>query len=105
MEGELLIQPMQNVDLKNAKNTLMLMPRLCSGCGRCVEVCPHGVFAIETRKARMINPDGCMECGACQVNCVSGAIKVESGVGCASAMIRAALTGKEPTCGGPDGCC
>jgi hypothetical protein len=46
-----------------------------------------------------------MECGACQVNCVSGAIKVESGVGCAHAMIHAALTGKEVSCGGPGGCC
>jgi NAD-dependent dihydropyrimidine dehydrogenase PreA subunit len=105
MEGELLIQPMQNVELRKAKNTLMLMPHRCTGCGRCVEVCPHGVFAIEGRKARLVNADGCMECGACQVNCVSGAIKVESGVGCASALIRAALTGKEPNCGGPDGCC
>ena len=105
MEGNLLIQPMQNVDLKNAKNTLMLMPQRCSGCGRCVEVCPHGVFVIEGRKAHMVNADGCMECGACQVNCVSRAIKVESGVGCASALIRSALTGKEPNCGGPDGCC
>jgi NAD-dependent dihydropyrimidine dehydrogenase PreA subunit len=104
MEGDLLIQPMQQVDVKKAKNTLMLMPHQCSGCGRCVEVCPHAVFAMEGRKAKMVNANGCMECGACQVNCANGAIKVESGVGCAKAMIHAALTGKEPTCGDP-GCC
>jgi hypothetical protein len=41
-----------------------------------------------------------MECGACQVNCPTHAIAVESGVGCAAAMICAALTGqKEATCG------
>jgi hypothetical protein len=41
-----------------------------------------------------------MECGACQLNCPTHAIAVESGVGCAAAMIRAALTGqKEATCG------
>jgi hypothetical protein len=41
-----------------------------------------------------------MECGACQVNCPTDAISVDSGVGCAAAMIRAALTGKkEVTCG------
>jgi ferredoxin len=41
-----------------------------------------------------------MECGACQVNCPTNAISVESGVGCAAAMILAALTGKkEATCG------
>ena len=41
-----------------------------------------------------------MECGACQQNCPTGAISVESGVGCAEAMIWSALTGrKEVTCG------
>ena len=105
MEENLLIQPMQQMDIKKSKNTLMLMPHRCTGCGRCVEVCPHGVFVIEGRKARMVNADDCMECGACQVNCASGAIKVESGVGCAKAMIQAALTGKEVSCGGPGGCC
>jgi hypothetical protein len=40
-----------------------------------------------------------MECGACMLNCVTGAIRVESGVGCASAMIRSALKGeKEAAC-------
>jgi NAD-dependent dihydropyrimidine dehydrogenase PreA subunit len=105
MEGDLLIQPLQLVDIKKSKNTLMLMPHRCTGCGRCVEVCPHGVFAIEGKKARMVKADDCMECGACQVNCASGAINVESGVGCAKAMIQAALTGKEVSCGGPGGCC
>lgn len=52
-----------------------------------------------------------MECGACQQNCPGKAILVESGVGCATAMIVAALTGKkEATCGGDPqssepGCC
>jgi formate hydrogenlyase subunit 6/NADH:ubiquinone oxidoreductase subunit I len=43
-----------------------------------------------------------MECGACQKNCPVAAIQVETGVGCASAMIRGALTGKEPSCGCSD---
>jgi hypothetical protein len=36
-----------------------------------------------------------MECDACQLNCLYQAIQVESGVGCASAMIGAALRGKK----------
>jgi ferredoxin len=36
-----------------------------------------------------------MECGACQLNCPTAAITVDSGVGCASAMIGAALRGKK----------
>ena len=81
-------------------NTLQYDPELCIGCEMCVIVCPHGVFAMNGRAARLVLPDACMECGACQLNCPAGAIRVDSGVGCASAMIRAALTGrKEVTCG------
>jgi NAD-dependent dihydropyrimidine dehydrogenase PreA subunit len=80
-------------------NTLVYDPGLCNGCARCVEVCPHAVYKMNGRLAEMVNPLACMECGACQLNCVTGAIKVDSGVGCAAAMIRAALTGKkEATC-------
>lgn len=82
------------------ENTLVYSAETCNGCGRCVEVCPHAVFEMNGRKAVLARPQSCMECGACQVNCVTGAIAVESGVGCAAAMIRAALTGqKEATCG------
>jgi ferredoxin len=35
-----------------------------------------------------------MECGACQLNCPTGAIAVDSGVGCAAAMIASALRGR-----------
>jgi len=80
-------------------NTLVYDPGLCNGCAVCVAVCPHAVFEMNGRKAVLSRPSACMECGACQLNCVTGAIAVESGVGCAAAMIRAALTGqKEATC-------
>jgi NAD-dependent dihydropyrimidine dehydrogenase PreA subunit len=82
------------------ENTLVYRPELCNGCGVCVDVCPHAVFAMEGRLAILARPQECMECGACQLNCIKGAIAVESGVGCASAMIQAALKGrKEPVCG------
>jgi len=81
------------------ENTLIYDPAACNGCARCVEVCPHAVFEMDGRKAILAFPQRCMECGACQLNCVTGAIKVESGVGCANAMIRAALLHlPEPTC-------
>ena len=81
-------------------NTLRYDPALCSNCGMCSTVCPHGVFAEGDRVAQLVRAAGCMECGACQLNCPTGAVTVDSGVGCAAAMIRAALGGyKEPTCG------
>ena len=75
-------------------NTLRYDPALCIGWGMCIAVCPHGVFAEDGRVVRLARWEACMECGACQLNCPTGAIAVESGVGCASAMIIAALTGK-----------
>jgi NAD-dependent dihydropyrimidine dehydrogenase PreA subunit len=84
-----------------ASNTLRYNPDLCSNCGMCSMVCPHGVFAPDGDAARLVHPEACMECGACQLNCPTDAITVDSGVGCAAAMMYAALTGKkEATCGG-----
>lgn len=81
-------------------NTLVYKPELCNGCSLCVTVCPHGVFAMKDHRAEMVNAQACMECGACQINCMTNAISVESGTGCATAMILAALKGKkEVTCG------
>jgi NAD-dependent dihydropyrimidine dehydrogenase PreA subunit len=84
----------------SVRNTLRYYPELCIGCAMCSIVCPQGVFAQDDHVAQLVRPEACMECGACQLNCPTGAITVDSGVGCAAAMIRAALTGqKEPTCG------
>lgn len=85
--------------VSNPFNTLTYDSRLCVGCQMCSTVCPHRVFEMRGRVAQLVRPEACMECGACQNNCPTGAIQVDSGVGCATAMIAAALTGKEPTCG------
>ena len=83
--------------LKNVA-TLKYYPEKCTGCGRCAEVCPHGVFEIIDKRAALTDKDNCMECGACWKNCSFGAISVDSGVGCAAAIINAMRTGGDPTC-------
>lgn len=81
-------------------NTLQFKPELCINCEMCITVCPHSVFAPGDHKVQLIKPEACMECGACQINCSVQAITVDSGVGCASALMYAALTGKnEVFCG------
>jgi len=93
-----------------AENTLRYFPEKCINCRRCTQVCPHRVFAEGEHRAELLNPRDCMECGACALNCPVQAIEVQSGVGCAWAMISAALRGKdmdscECSCGGPESSC
>ena len=68
--------------------TLELSEGACIGCGRCVEVCPHQVFEIEGKRAKLADRDACMECGACALNCPVAAISVDAGVGCATGLIN-----------------
>ncbi|MEI6827979.1 MAG: mercury methylation ferredoxin HgcB [Desulfuromonadales bacterium] len=68
--------------------TLKLDDFICIGCGRCLEVCPHQVFAANGEKVRLADRDACMECGACALNCPVRAITVDAGVGCASGLIN-----------------
>ena len=90
--------------LKNVV-TLELNKDKCKGCEMCTQVCPHEVFTMKEHKAVIQDLDSCMECGACAKNCPFSAIKVDSGVGCAAAIIFGALTGTEPNCGGTEGGC
>ncbi len=92
--------------LKNVV-TLKLNKDLCNGCTRCIQVCPHHVFKIINNLSTIINRDACMECGACALNCQSKAIYVDSGVGCADAIIKGYLNNTEPTCDcvSSDTCC
>jgi NAD-dependent dihydropyrimidine dehydrogenase PreA subunit len=85
--------------------TLEYDAQKCTGCGRCVEVCPHSVFAMENGRASLVDKDACIECGACQKNCAFDAIKVEAGVGCAAAILGSAGSKKQPSCGGGNGNC
>lgn len=94
--------------------TLALDQQRCTGCGACLEVCPQAVLGLSlgNGKAVILDKDACMECGACARNCPATAIQVQAGVGCATAVINAALgrTGSECCCGpskatGRSGCC
>jgi NAD-dependent dihydropyrimidine dehydrogenase PreA subunit len=87
--------------MKYLKNvvTLQYDAEKCTGCGKCLEVCPHRVFEPYEGKVRIADRDKCMECGACARNCQFEAIEVDGGVGCAAAIIRGFFTGEEPSCG------
>jgi len=72
-------------------STLALDAERCTGCGRCLAVCPQEVLSGENGVVRIRDRDRCMECGACARNCPAGAVTVQTGVGCAAAVINTAL--------------
>ncbi len=78
--------------------TLELVPDKCTGCGLCIDVCPHQVLDLADGRVRIVDRDACMECGACALNCPFGAITVETGVGCAAAAIKSALGRRKSDC-------
>ena len=86
--------------MKYLKNvvTLSYDPEKCTGCRRCIEVCPRAVFEMQDKKARITDKDRCIECGACANNCQYEALSVNAGVGCATAIIYGMLQGTEPDC-------
>lgn len=85
--------------------TLRLDAEKCIGCGRCLEVCPHGVFVLDDGKSRIADRDACMECGACARNCPVDALWVKNGVGCAVGILNSALGRKAVCCGEKQACC
>lgn len=48
--------------------------QLCTGCGRCLDVCPPQVLARRDGKAELVDPAGCIYCVACEDICPEGAI-------------------------------
>jgi ferredoxin len=63
----------------------------------CETVCPHAVFSVVDGKTAIARKDACMECGACMRNCEAEALFVQAGVGCANAVINAAI-GRSGAC-------
>ncbi|MDQ7783944.1 MAG: mercury methylation ferredoxin HgcB [Desulfomonilaceae bacterium] len=78
--------------------TLALDEDKCTGCGACLDVCPHAVLVRHNGRVRIDDRDACMECGACATNCPVQAVTVQSGVGCAMAVINTALGRSSSSC-------
>jgi NAD-dependent dihydropyrimidine dehydrogenase PreA subunit len=82
--------------------TLRFDVEKCTGCQFCTWVCPHGVLVMEGNRAKVVDRGACMECGACERNCAFDAIHVDSGVGCAAAIIGSWFKKGEIACGPSD---
>ena len=53
----------------------LIDPMLCSGCGKCVSVCPADAVSDDCRSS---DPAKCIKCCACVKGCPSGARSLSS---------------------------
>jgi DNA-directed RNA polymerase subunit D len=58
------------------KNLLSIEIGECTGCGKCVEVCPRHVLVMESGRAKATNTLECSQCKLCIGACEAGAMKV-----------------------------
>ncbi|HEX16394.1 MAG: ferredoxin [Deltaproteobacteria bacterium] len=49
--------------------------RICTGCGKCLQVCPPRALELREGKAT-IDEEFCEECGICAAHCPEGAIAI-----------------------------
>ncbi len=52
-------------------------PEKCTGCGRCIRLCPQQAIKGEKNKPAVIDPDRCVRCGICREACRFEAVLVE----------------------------
>lgn len=93
--------PLDTTKLTYLRNgsSLKIDAEQCTGCGHCIDVCPHAVLELSRRVAVATALGRCMECGACRMNCPSEAISVTPGVGCVAAIVNGMLNDSAPSCG------
>jgi Pyruvate/2-oxoacid:ferredoxin oxidoreductase delta subunit len=51
---------------------------LCTGCKRCVRVCPHSALSMTSENIAEVNQQRCTGCGLCWYECPEKAIKLGS---------------------------
>lgn len=59
--------------------TIYIDPKLCTGCGDCMDVCPQDCIEGKAKFIHMIDDFDCDRCGKCMEACSDGAIIKTSG--------------------------
>ncbi len=66
--------PPKVLRVKKTRVHIRVLSEKCTGCGRCVELCPSGSWKLEKGKAVWDGMELCLECAACYHFCPEEAI-------------------------------
>ncbi|MCX7785341.1 MAG: NADH-quinone oxidoreductase subunit NuoF [candidate division WOR-3 bacterium] len=55
----------------------LILPDKCTGCMKCIKVCPQNAISGERKKVHTINQELCIKCGICKDTCPFKAIIIE----------------------------
>lgn len=58
---------------------IYINPKRCTGCGACVDTCPHGCIEGQPSYIHMLDDYDCTKCGTCVEACPHGAIVLTTG--------------------------
>lgn len=57
--------------------TYWIDPEMCTGCGVCLQACPHEAITGNKKETHIIDPQLCQKCGICRSECKFDAIRID----------------------------
>lgn len=74
--GEFEMNPIARLPKEDDLPLPRIIEEKCTGCGRCVDVCPTNALARVGEVARLVRPEACTYCTICQDLCPENAIEL-----------------------------
>ncbi len=62
-----------NPESQSVRPEIMFSQNICSNCGECAAICPHGCHTVADR--RLFDREKCIGCGACASVCKTGSLR------------------------------
>ncbi len=84
----------QNPESQNHKPEILFKKDACTGCGRCVEVCPNKANTI-VEKLSVISRERCIACGKCAEVCPNEARSIVGKIATVDSIVHEILKDKK----------
>ena len=65
-----------NPECISGKQQVIFHQKLCTSCGKCLNMCPQNAHRFDRDNQHLINRDICQNCGKCAENCLFNALEI-----------------------------